>query len=138
MASLHWRYEIWWLTCKQKSPNHPIHWMIMLLRPGEKRGIWLHCTGTDGNYMMKIERNKRFDSWSLEWKTFICTVSSSMLCTIERHARSIPPQSCQRWATYLIQRLELAGLAPHRYHMEMRSYMTTARDDLGIGCLNVG
>jgi hypothetical protein len=129
--------DIYWITCKQPTPDTPVHRMIGMVHPGADRCTWLHCEGSPGSRRLVIEANRRFNSWSIESKSFLARVHVSAARTVEDQARAIPLQSCRFWAMYLILRIERTGLVPSgTYDRLRRRYGNPpSHEDYGPGAL---
>jgi hypothetical protein len=52
-------YDIWLAFCKQRGPDAPIHWMLLMGHPGADRCTRFHSTGSPGNYDVQINRGRR-------------------------------------------------------------------------------
>ncbi|KAJ5316639.1 hypothetical protein N7508_001147 [Penicillium antarcticum] len=130
------RLELFLTICKRKTPDDPIHWMIMLRHPGAERCTWLHCTGVRGDRETEIEENKRYSSWGIDTKDWLVAIPAQYGPEVIQEARALPKQSCRWWSLYLILRLEIKGLMPQGTFKEWEKHRRTgSTENFGTGCL---
>lgn len=135
----HVHLDIYLAICKPADSRDPIHWMILLVRPGDSRCTWLHCVGYSGRMRYSHECNKRFDSHGITEKYFLGQVLREQAERILLEAGAVPEQSCQSWALGMIYRLERLRYLPVGSHDTWRDHHLRTRDphrprqDLGPG-----
>jgi hypothetical protein len=128
--------DLYLAICKPQDPEDPIHWMMMMAHPGAERCTWLHCEGFRGNRRTEIEEGKRFNSWGIGTKDFLCRIPVSEGITVVQEALALPKQSCRWWVLYLMLRLEDKGLMPEGTHNHWKGHRDTgSTENFGTGCL---
>ncbi|KAJ5776607.1 uncharacterized protein N7511_001618 [Penicillium nucicola] len=128
--------DLYLTICKRRSPDDPIHWMMMMRNPGAERCTWLHCTGKLGDRETEIEIDKRYSSWGIDTKDFLVRFPAQYGHKVIEQARALPKQSCRWWVLYLMLRLELKGLMPPGTFDEWEKHRRTgSTENLGTGCL---
>ncbi|KAJ6102128.1 hypothetical protein N7486_004555 [Penicillium sp. IBT 16267x] len=109
--------------------------MIVLDPFGSTNCIRFHTIGGNPVYTRAIEPDKRFDSESVKSTEFFCKIQADGYTKVVAQAMAIPAQSCQRWARYLIWRLELLGWGREGYSDDLGNSLTAKNPDLGAGCV---
>lgn len=104
-----------YVAFSHRRGNDPLHWIFILAPPGSNKCTWYHVKGgpTQGvPYTMKVEDNKRMDSFGIASMVKICTIPTLEKRKVLAAANAVPLQRCQRWTAELLARLERKGLAP--------------------------
>ena len=99
----------------KRRGNDTLHWILVLAPPDSNRCTWYHVKGgpTQGvEYRMKVEDNKRLDSFGIASLYKISTIPVSQRRRVLASANAVPLQRCQRWTTELLMDLERKGLVP--------------------------
>ncbi|KAJ5526832.1 hypothetical protein N7513_010991 [Penicillium frequentans] len=132
-------YEIYLAICHDHPdrPGLPPHWMVVLRPPGSATCIRFHTMNGDPVYTLGIEPDKRFDSDSVKYYQSVGGIQASDYTKVVAQAMAIPLQSCQRWARYLLMRLELLGVVCEGCSDLLEEILTARKADLGVGCVKV-
>jgi hypothetical protein len=131
-------YELWLAQCKITTPTEFVHWMLLMVHPGDNRCFWCHSvneSGQERDYDMLIEPNRRFDSWSFHDKFFLGIFPTELGRVVSQEAYKVPPQNCQYWALYVILRLERRGLLSEGLYREWIGQVSECWGDEGPGDL---
>ena len=105
--------EIYVGFCHRRPTNDPLHWILIVRPQGSQRCTWYHVEGgaTQG-YSLKIQANKRMDSFGVASKQFIGRIDEKDIGKLRASAQSISMQRCQRWTVEVLGSLERKGLVP--------------------------
>lgn len=109
--------------------------MVVLRPPGSANCIRFHTKNGDPVYTLAIEPDKRFDSDVVTFYEPVGSVQAGDYTKFVAQAMAVPLQSCQLWAGYLIQRLELLGMVYEGCSDFLGRNLTARKADLGPGCV---
>ncbi|KAJ5919649.1 hypothetical protein N7454_009484 [Penicillium verhagenii] len=127
-------FDIYVAVC-YSEPGWPGHWMVFLRHPGADRCAYrFHSLQNDVDFQLAIEYNTRFDSRSIKQTFYLGRIPTSAICTVEREAHAVPPQSCQCWVLYFLLRLQWKRLVPLGTYEHWRdNHVESHRVDRGPG-----
>jgi uncharacterized membrane protein YgcG len=105
--------EIYVAFCNRRPNNDPLHWILLVATPGSRTCTWYYVEGnpTQG-YTLKIQANKRMDSFGIASKQYICRIDDKDIAKLRAAAQSVPMQRCQKWTVEVLRNLERRGLVP--------------------------
>lgn len=126
--------EIYVAFCHRRPSGDPIHWILMARPEGSQRCTWYHVEGspTQG-YQLKIQANKRMDSFGIASKHFIGRIDDKNIGRLRAAAQSVPMQRCQLWTVQLLSGLETKGLVPAGTAYRFQAQVEPARDARASG-----
>ena len=99
-----------------RRPALPKHWMLITTHQGDTTGRYTYYHSTDGSpltnrgYKVKIEAQKRFDSWGIEFTQKLGLLTNNNVKVLRLASNATAPQYCQQWVVDVLKTVEAEGI----------------------------